>query len=160
MPDTFTHIALPYILKNKIKHQIFYISLLIGSVLPDYFREFFSLILPQDYFGFVIQFHSIISGIAISILISALFKKQQRTKIFFGIFSGYILHLSFDLLQGYPCGSQIYVLLPFLNALNIGLVQEADWIYIFAGSFIVFLVYLMWQGISFIRKRENKNLRN
>lgn len=153
MPDTFSHIALPFILKARIRYQVFFISLLIGTVLPDYFREFFSLILSMEYYGFVIQFHSLISGIAVSLLIASLFVKHQRIIVFTGLYAGYVLHLSFDLLQGYPCNKQIYILLPCQYSLNLGIIAEADWIYVFICSMSLFLLYLIWQGVSFVRNR-------
>ncbi|MBN2426509.1 MAG: DUF4184 family protein [Calditrichaceae bacterium] len=150
MPDTFSHIALFYILRKRIKRKIAFIAFLIGTVLPDYLREFALIILPVEFSGYAIPFHSIIGLFIMSFILSMLFIKSQQKEIFIGLFLGNMSHLFLDMLQVYPGGSSLYVFFPILYKSDIGIIPESSWIFIFIMTLLLFLISM---AISEIKKK-------
>lgn len=148
MPDTFTHIALPVVFSRLIKEPLHIPMLLIGTVLPDYFREFFKLILPAKYSFAVIPFHSFIGIILTSLLLASLFSQSQRKHVFLSLLLGQIVHLSFDVCQFYLCANQFHLLFPYMHNFQFALVSESDWIYIFIFSASIFLLYIFFTFLS------------
>ncbi len=153
MPDTFTHIALPALFWRWFRLPIFWPLLLIGCVLPDYFRELTALILPAQLYSAVYPFHSILGALFTSLLISAFFNTSQRKWVFWSLLAGQGLHFLFDAFQGFLCGGTLNLLFPYWNALQFGLFSESHWLTIFYFSLTVFLLYLGFL-IFYIRKRK------
>jgi hypothetical protein len=143
MPDTFTHIALPALFSRYLRSPIIAPLFLIGTVLPDYFREFFSLVLPPKLYPVVYPFHSLLGIASSSLLITAFFKVDDRKSVFFSIVSGQLIHIIFDLMQSYLGGSQIYVFFPSRMTFEFGFFAETHWIYLFCLSSLSFSVYII-----------------
>ena len=150
MPDTFSHIALFYLLRKRIKRKIIFVAFLVGTVLPDYLREFTLIMLPVEYSGYAIPFHSILGIFIMSFILSMLFIRNQQKEIFIGLFLGNLSHLFLDMLQVYPGGSNLYVFFPILYKSDIGIIPESSWIFIFIIALLLFLISV---AISKIKKR-------
>ena len=151
MPDTFTHIALPFVTQKLFKRPLIFPLVLIGTVLPDYFREFFAYSLPIEYYPAVLIFHSIIGVIFTSLLLTSLFNASIRKSVFISLTFGQLIHLFFDSIQYYLCGESIYVFLPIWKSFKIGLISETYWIYLFIFSSILFIAYIIFT----LKKKAN-----
>ena len=143
MPDTFTHIALPSLFHKKLGTKILVPVFLIGTILPDYFREFFGLVLPIHYYSAIYVFHTIPGALLLSLAVAALFVKNQRRQVFVSVFLGSLLHFGFDILQGYACPGRFYLLFPLHYSFELGLIPESAWPYIFIFSSICFISFLL-----------------
>ncbi|TFH02447.1 MAG: hypothetical protein E4H13_02020 [Calditrichales bacterium] len=152
MPDTFTHIALPALFSRYFTSPLNAALLLIGTVLPDYFREFFSFILPKDYYSMTYPFHSLSGIIFVSLLLSALFITAQRQSVFLSLLTGQTLHLLFDLTQSYGCSGSL-TFFPLWQTFQLNLISETHWLYIFIFSASVFTLH---QVLVFIKEKRTR----
>lgn len=153
MPDTFTHIALPALFRRYARGPVLFPVLLLGTVLPDYLREFFALLLPVNLYGLVYVFHTIAGAAIIAFLTSVLFVRAQRGAVFISILLGQLLHFGFDILQGYHCTGRFYLFFPWRKSIEIGLIPEHAWLVIFSISFFSFVSFIL---IHYIKSRRKK----
>ena len=157
MPDTFTHIALPAIFSRFFKRPIIAPMVLIGTILPDFLRELTKLVVPSSLFPAAYVFHSLIGIICMSLLLSSLFMPVLRVRVFVNLMIGQSIHLGFDLFQYYLNGGQLYLLLPYWKAYQIGIYSDSYWIYLFIVSFIIFSIYSL---VNIRRKKKTTNFTN
>lgn len=150
MPDTFTHIALPSIFHRFFGRRLMVPLVLIGTVTPDYIREFFALLLPADYYSAIYIFHTLTGAVLVSFLASAFFVVSQRRDVFLSILTGQLLHYIFDLIQDYLCPGKFYLFFPYMRSLEFGLIPERFWLYIFCFSLISFVIFILMR----IRNRK------
>jgi hypothetical protein len=152
MPDTFTHIAIPSLFSGILKKIFFVPIFLVGTVLPDYLREFFGLLLPIDYYTMVYPFHSVIGAFFSSLLLTSFFISQIRRQVFFSFFCGQLIHLLFDMTQMYFNDGRIYLLFPYFKSITLNLIPASYWFYIFLFSFTLFIL------VHLYRLMKKKNL--
>jgi hypothetical protein len=152
MPDTFTHIALPFIFRKYLKSPLIPSIFLIGTVLPDYFRELLKCVLPFIYQTALYPLHSFIGVLLMSVLTSAFFHSEIRGKICLNLFLGQVLHLLFDTSQGFIDG-RLYLLYPLRKSFEMGLISESNWLAAFFVSAGCFLIY----SIIFISHKAAKH---
>lgn len=148
MPDTFTHIALPALLNRYCRRPVLFPLLLIGTVLPDYFREFSALLLPVYLYGLVYVFHTIAGAALTSFILSLLFIRVQREAAALSLFLGQLIHLGFDIVQGYFCGGRFYLFFPWRKSIELGLIPERAWFIIFGISCFSFVSFLLIRYIT------------
>lgn len=153
MPDTFTHIALPFVFSRFLRFLFILPVFLFGTVFPDYIREFIALILPVSLYGSIYVFNSLFGAFFSSIFISTLFSPTLRSKVFLSFFGGQIVHFIFDLCQSYLCGGSLYLFFPYWYTFEIGFISETNWLYLFLFSASVFCGYVLWIVIKKNRQR-------
>ncbi len=141
MPDTFTHIIIPGIFRRYFRAPLIMPLVLIGTVTPDYLREFFILMLPVSWFSAILVFHSLPGLILSSLFFTSFFNVQIRETVFFSFLLGQMLHLLFDSILFYQCGGPLYLFLPCWKSFSMALIPETDWIYIFFFTVIFAIVY-------------------
>jgi len=152
MPDTFTHIALPSLFSRFIKSPLLLPVFLIGTVLPDYLREFLQLVLPVDYYSASFPFHTLVGVFFSSLLLTAFFVKEIRRSVFHSLLLGQVVHLLFDALQMHLCGGRLLLFFPLWKSIELPLFSESHWMYLFAFSLVSFILYWVWN-----RKHPLKN---
>ena len=155
MPDTFTHIIIPGIFRRYFKAPLVIPIVLIGTVTPDYLREFCILFLPVSWYSAVMVFHSLPGIILSSLFFSSLFHVAVRKVGFFSLLLGQLLHLIFDSILFYQCGGPLYLFLPYWKSFSFALIPETDWIYIFYLSMILLVIY----GSTFMYQQNRKRKR-
>ena len=151
MPDTFTHIAIPSLFSGYLKKYFIVPIFLIGTVLPDYFREFFGLILPFDFYTMTYPFHSLTGALSVSLLLASFFRVEIRKAVFLSFFMGQVLHLLFDLTQLYFNSGSLYILFPYFKSITINIIPASYWFTIFCFSFSVYIFIHLFR---FIRKKR------
>ncbi|MBD3224268.1 MAG: hypothetical protein GF313_06025 [Caldithrix sp.] len=159
MPDTFTHIALPTIARRWIKRPLSMPLVLIGTVLPDYFREIFGLLMPDLYGAATMIFHTPIGVVFSSMLVAAFFDQRQRSTVWVSVIGGQLIHLLFDFIQGYLCGGSLYWLFPYFKPFHLGLFPVTGWPYVFAVSMTLFVLYIgysVWRNGGFHRVKRHR----
>jgi hypothetical protein len=148
MPDTFTHIIIPGLFRRYFGATLIPPLVLIGTVIPDYLREFFIIILPVSWFSATLVFHSLPGIILSSLFFTSFFNEQIRKTVFISLLLGQTLHLLFDSILFYQCGGPLYLFLPYWKSFSFALIPESDWIYIFFFSMVLLVIYsltLMYQ---------------
>jgi hypothetical protein len=153
MPDTFTHIIIPGIFRRYLKAPLVMPLVLLGTVLPDYLREFFILILPVSWASATMVFHSLPGIILGSLFFSSAFHVAVRKDCFFSLLLGQFLHLIFDSILYYQCGGPLYLFLPYWESFSFALIPETDWIYIFYFSMMLLVIY----GSTIMYQRYRKS---
>ena len=148
MPDAFTHIAIPTIFHKRIKKHFILPVFLIGTVVPDYARHIFSLFIPPVFDTARTEFHTILGAIFMSVLLSTIFNKKIRKRVFISLLAGHLIHFVFDMMQIFLV-SKFYLLFPLKISFELGLFSESQWLYVFIFSFVVSAIYWM---IYFIKK--------
>lgn len=156
MPDTFTHIALPSLFSRFIKAPLLLPVFLIGTVLPDYLREFLQILLPLPYYSASFPFHSLLGVFFSSLLFTAFFVKDIRRPVFLSLVLGQSVHLLFDALQIHLCGGRLLLLFPLWKSFEFPLFSESHWTYLFAFSLISFVLYWLWYGKQRIKNRHER----
>jgi hypothetical protein len=151
MPDTFTHIAIPSLFSGILKKYVIVPLFLIGTVCPDYLREFFGLLLPIDYYTMVYPFHSVIGAFFVSLFLTSFFVNQIRKLVFLSLFSGQITHLLFDMTQMYFNNGRIYLLFPYFKSITLNLIPSSYWFYIFLFSLTIFILIHLFR---FLQKKK------
>lgn len=154
MPDAFTHIAIPSIFHKLFRKPLILPVFLIGTVVPDYFRQFVSLLLISlpKYTLSIIIFHTILGAMLTSLLLCSFFRKDIRKLVFLNFFLGQLTHFLFDMCQSFLCGGKLYLLFPYRKSLEIGIFSESQWFAIFIFSTIVFTIY--WLLFCIFRKSK------
>jgi hypothetical protein len=147
MPDTFTHIAIPSLFSGVLKKYFIVPIFLIGTVLPDYLREFIGLILPIDFYTMVYPFHSLVGAFLVSLFSASFFIPKIRATVFLSFFSGQLLHLLFDATQLYSNNGRIYLLFPYFKSVTLNLIPASYWLYIFFFSFSIFILIHLYRFI-------------
>jgi hypothetical protein len=153
MPDTFTHIVIPGLFRRYFKAPLMVPLVLIGTVTPDYLREFCILFMPASWYSSVMVFHSLAGVMLSSLFLSSFFYKDKRKMVFYSLLVGQLLHLTFDSVLFYQCGGPLYLFLPIWKSYSFALIPEPDWIYIFYFSLIILILYGFTHVIQKIRRR-------
>ncbi len=132
MPDLLSHAASAYLAKNiKPKSSLFsrryFGMVLFGVFLPDIVSRGTMALLPE--LTLTAQyFHTPIACFLQTVLISSLFIRKQRLRVFQAVTLGWILHQTFDLAQTNLGAGFYYVLWPIYDLpLRVPLLQATDW---------------------------------
>lgn len=157
MPDTFTHIIIPGILKRYIKAPLIVPLVLIGTVTPDYLREICILFLPLDWYSAVMVFHSFPGAIFSSLFFSSFFHVGLRKSVFVSLLIGHLIHFLFDSILFYQCGGPLYLFLPYWKSYSFAFIPETDWIYIFYLSIVLMIVYVIVIGFQKLSHRSRNS---
>jgi hypothetical protein len=158
MPDLITHVAAAHLLKRPFEirdpsrnhapvRTIFYL----GAMLPDLLSRPWYILFPpvQDW---VVAFHTPFGMLLTCGLLTLLFERNLRGKVFLWLMAGVLLHFGMDCLQKQVTGNNFW-LFPF-SWRNFG--YGLFW----AGEAVTFmpvwiaLVALM-EGIFFLKKHKS-----
>ncbi|GAB4343819.1 MAG: hypothetical protein Kow0037_32190 [Calditrichia bacterium] len=148
MPDVLTHFIWPAALRRQFKPPFHVPLLLTGAVLPDYLREGLKLFLPMKFHGFTHTFHSFIGISLVALFLAALFRVEDRKRVFLSIWAGQAIHLFLDSLQGHLGGGRLYWFLPWFKSIEFNLISESYWHYLLipTGILSLWLIYDIYRS--------------
>lgn len=155
MPDIIGHLASGYLLRNlqltreTLRHA--FPLVLFGLILPDLLSRA-PLIMGPRFFFTAQYFHTPFACFLQTLVFSTLFAPSHRRIAFRAITLGWVLHQSFDLLQGSLGPGFYYILWPLWDQpFQIGLFWAGNWPYV-AGVTIL----LAWLSSKKVRLSTQK----
>jgi hypothetical protein len=132
MPDLLSHAASAYLVKNvKPQSALFgkryFGMVLFGVFLPDIVARGTMVLFPE--WTLTAQFfHTPVACFLQTVLLSTLFIRKQRVRVFQALTLGWLLHQTFDLAQTNLGSGFYYVLWPLYDhPLRLGLFESSDW---------------------------------
>ena len=145
MPDLISHAASAFVFRNfflklKICQGPYFLMVLFGVFLPDFFSRGSMVLIPE--FFIVSQFfHTPLGCFLQTLFISCLFIREQRLRVFTAITYGWILHQIFDAFQITLGPGFYYYLWPLYDQpLSLNIFLAGNWMYVAIISTLIALL--------------------